>query len=226
MLISDIGERIPAVITKIRESLGKVKEGLERIDNDLIGVYEDADKFAPGSSSESSDTETYQSAFDALQGALKSKSHHESLPGRTRYIVNTVKILHSHLIALVHSHDESITSVPASIKAKILSFTSADLSLVAPFSDQVKSYPASEVSAKLTALKDNSALTTLCIIYGKVDGAQILENPPIDEVCKEANAYGMGILKEKIQKGSTELTMPKSPENESDIKDTETPTVQ
>jgi hypothetical protein len=72
----------------------------------------------------------------------------------------------------------------------------------------------------LTTISANAKETSMCILYGRVDGAQVfdeLKKPTEDgaavpDVCKNAQAYGQAVLAKKIgeYKAATETNPPRT----------------
>jgi len=202
MLIHAVSGKIPDLIKKIEESLKKVRSGLDRIKDSVMGVYIDAEKFAPPASDSATggdgpkEVKEFENALDALHNAVVSGDHHKSLPGRTRYIVDTVKILHAHLIALVDAHDAAKAGDAPQIATKIATTVVDDVPVA--FEPAVRSFDAAAMAQRLKEFKMNSEKTTLCMIYGKVDGAQTLETVADRDPCLDAHKYGMAVLDDSI----------------------------
>jgi|LauGreDrversion4_2_1035121.scaffolds.fasta_scaffold00643_18 hypothetical protein len=225
-LITEVRKKLGGLVTTIRGSLDAIKKGLTSIDSDensIWKVYEDAEAFTHDATSDTPETRDFQAAIAQLSKAINLENHHASLPGRTRYIVGTLKIMHANLIALVDAHGETPPEPAGTADLELIKTTILKVATISgekeaapsttvldavsgPFSKSPQIVPET-LRSELAKLSANAKETSMCILYGHVDGAQVFseltkpaeEKGAVADVCKNAQAYGQAVLKKKLE---------------------------
>jgi len=220
------------LVKKIEDSLKRIREGLASIDDAVWKVYYDAHGFTSEVSTDLSPD--FDKAIDHLSNAIQLKNNHASLPGRTKYILDTVKIMHSSLIALVDAHaDASVTpSITGDAKGNV-PVVSGNSGLIDPIRTQLLKVSSNnkvqevpkpftknrlddpeKLKLDIAKLAENAEKTSKCILYGRVDGAQIFDKltpEPAADVCAEAHAYGNDVIKTRYDEYVASLGSSKPP---------------
>jgi hypothetical protein len=176
----------------IKQALVDGKEltkGLGVLAETIGGVYYDAETFTKGVPDETASRES-PSSPSGFAGMLKHLEHanvaatdHESQPHRTKYTVMVMRKLHAHIIALAKNMPQREPVDTNAERGETESIIEED--------------PVGKAEADTP--KNNLLHAAICILYDKIDGAQVFSDSPFTETsCSRVTAIGEQVITELI----------------------------